>query len=47
MQNKISVKIKLLDLIDNIKSHSKNNKDGIYDAKISKYQNALELIRSK
>ena len=47
MQNKISVKIKLLDLIDNIKSHSKNNKDGIYDAKINKYQNALKLIRSK
>ena len=47
MQNEISVKIKLLDLADNIKSHSENNKDGIYDAKINKYQNALKLIRSK
>ena len=47
MQNKISVKIKLLDLADNIKSHSKINKNGIYDAKINKYQNALKLIRSK
>ena len=47
MQNKISVKIKLLDLADNIKMHSENNKDGIYDAKIIQYQNALNLIRSK
>ena len=47
MQNKISVKIKLLDLTDNIKMHSENNKDGIYDAKIIQYQNALNLIRSK
>ena len=47
MQNKISVKIKLLDLVDNIKIHSENNKDGIYDAKINQYKNALKQIRSK
>ena len=47
MQNKISVKIKLLDLADNIKMHSENNDNGIYDAKIIQYQNALKQIRSK
>tara|TARA_B100001564_G_C20618151_1_gene660955 strand:+ start:1105 stop:1530 length:426 start_codon:yes stop_codon:yes gene_type:complete len=47
MQNRISVKIKLLDLADNIKMHSENNKDGIYDVKINQYQDALKLIRSK
>ena len=47
MQNKISVKIKLLDLADNIKIHSKNNYNGIYDAKIIQYKNALKQIRSK
>ena len=33
MQNRISVKIKLLDLSDNIKMHSDNNDNGIYDVK--------------
>ena len=33
MQNRISVKIKLLDLADNIKMHSDNNDNGIYDVK--------------
>jgi len=47
MQNKISVKIKLLDLADNIKIHSENNGNGIYDAKIIQYKNALKQIRSK
>ena len=47
MQNKISVKIKLLDLADNIKIHSENNDNGIYDAKIKQYKNALKHIRSK
>ena len=47
MQNKISVKIKLLDLADNIKIHSENNDNGIYDAKIIQYENALNQIRSK
>ena len=47
MQNKISVKIKLLDLADNIKIHSENNANGIYDAKIIQYKNALKQIRSK
>ena len=47
MQNKISVKIKLLDLADNIKIHSENNYNGIYDAKIVQYKNALKQIRSK
>ena len=47
MQNKISVKIKLLDLADNIKIHSENNYNGIYDAKIIRYKNALKQIRSK
>ena len=47
MQNRISVKIKLLDLADNIKIHSENNDNGIYDAKIKKYKNALKQIRSK
>ena len=47
MQNKISVKIKLLDLADNIKIHSENNYNGIYDAKIIQYKNALKQIRSK
>ena len=47
MQNKISVKIKLLDLADNIKIHSENNDNGIYDAKITQYKNALKQIRSK
>ena len=47
MQNKISVKIKLLDLADNIKMHSENNDNGIYDAKIIQYKNALKQIRSK
>ena len=47
MQNKISVKIKLLDLADNIKIHSENNGNGIYDAKIIQYKNALKKIRSK
>ena len=47
MQNKISVKIKLLDLADNIKIHSENNDNGIYDAKINQYKNALKQIRSK
>ena len=47
MQNKISVKIKLLDLADNIKIHSENNANGIYDAKIIQYRNALKQIRSK
>ena len=47
MQNKISVKIKLLDLVDNIKIHSENNDNGIYDAKINQYKNALKQIRSK
>ena len=47
MQNKISVKIKLLDLADNIKIHSENNDNGIYDAKIIQYKNALKQIRSK
>ena len=47
MQNKISVKIKLLDLADNIKIHSENNDNGIYDAKIFQYKNALKQIRSK
>ena len=47
MQNKISVKIKLLDLADNIKIHSENNDSGIYDAKIIQYRNALKQIRSK
>ena len=47
MQNRISVKIKLLDLADNIKMHRENNKDGIYDAKINQYKNALKQIRSK
>ena len=42
MQNKISVKIKLLDLADNIKIHSENNDNGIYDAKIIQYKNALK-----
>ena len=47
MQNKISVKIKLLDLADNIKMHSENNDNGIYDVKINQYKNALKQIRSK
>ena len=47
MKNKISVKIKLLDLADNIKIHSENNANGIYDAKIIQYRNALKQIRSK
>ena len=47
MQNKISVKIKLLDLADNIKIHSENNDNGIYDSKIIQYKNALKQIRSK
>ena len=47
MQNRISVKIKLLDLADNIKMHRENNKDGIYDAKINQYKIALKQIRSK
>ena len=47
MQNRISVKIKLLDLADNIKMHGENNKDGIYDAKINQYKNALKQIRFK
>ena len=47
MQNKTSVKIKLLDLADNIKIHSENNDNGIYDAKIIQYRNALKQIRSK
>ena len=47
MQNKISVKIKLLDLADNIKIHSENNDNGIYDVKINQYKNALKQIRSK
>ena len=47
MQNKISVKIKLLDLADNIKIHSENNDNGIYDSKIIQYKNALNQIRSK
>ena len=47
MQNKISVKIKLLDLADNIKIHSENNDNGINDAKIIQYKNALKQIRSK
>ena len=47
MQNRISVKIKLLDLADNIKISSENNYNGIYDAKINQYKNALKQIRSK
>ena len=47
MQNRISVKIKLLDLADNIKMHRENNKDGIYDTKINQYKNALKQIRFK
>ena len=47
MQNKISVKIKLLDLADNMKIHSENNDNGIYDTKIIQYKNALKQIRSK
>ena len=47
MQNKISVKIKLLDLADNIKIHSENNDNGIYDSKIIQYKNAINQIRSK
>ena len=47
MQNRISVKIKLLDLADNIKIHSENNDNGIYDVKINQYKNALKQIRSK
>ena len=47
MLNKISVKIKLLDLADNIKIHSENNDNEIYDAKIIQYKNALKQIRSK
>ena len=47
MQNRISVKIKLLDLADNIKMHSENNDNGIYDVKINQYKNALKQIRSK
>ena len=47
MQNKISVKIKLLDLADNIKIHIENNDNGIYDVKINQYKNALKQIRSK
>lgn len=47
MQNKISVKIKLFDLADNIKIHSENNDNGIYDAKINQYKYALKQIRSK
>ena len=47
MQNKISVKIKLFDLADNIKVHSENNDNGIYDVKINQYKNALKQIRSK
>ena len=47
MNNKISVKIKLLDLADNIKIHSENNDNGIYDVKINQYKNALKQIRSK
>ena len=47
MQNRISVKIKLLDLADNIKMHSENNNNGIYDVKINQYKNALKQIRSK
>ena len=47
MKNKISVKIKLLDLADNIKIHSENNDNGIYDSKIIQYKNALKQIRSK
>ena len=47
MQNRISVKIKLFDLADNIKMHSENNDNGIYDTKIIQYQNALKQIRSK
>ena len=47
MQNKISVKIKLLDLADNIKLHSENNDNGIYDVKINQYKNAIKQIRSK
>ena len=39
--------IKLLDLADNIKIHSENNDNGIYDAKIIQYKNALKQIRSK
>ncbi len=46
-QNRISVKIKLLDLADNIKLYSENNDNGIYDPKINQYQNALNLIRAK
>ena len=47
MKNNISVKIKLLDLADNIKIHNENNDNGIYDAKINQYKNALKQIRSK
>ena len=47
MKNNISVKIKLLDLADNIKIHSENNDNGIYDAKINQYKSALKQIRSK
>ena len=47
MQNRISIKIKLLDLADNIKIHNENNDNGIYDAKINQYKNALKQIRSK
>jgi len=47
MQNRISIKIKLLDLADNIKMHRENNENGVYDAKINQYQNALKQIKSK
>ena len=47
MQNRISVKIKLIDLADNIKMHRENNKYGIYDTKINQYKNALKQIRFK
>ena len=41
MQNKISVKIKLLDLADNIKIYSENNDSGIYDAIIIQYRKLI------
>ena len=47
MQNRTPVKIKLLDLADNIKMHSENNENGIHDVKINQYKNALKQIRSK
>ena len=47
MQNKITDRIKLLDLAANIKMHSENNDYGIYDAKIIQYKKLTGGVSSE